>query len=190
MTLPTTIILPDQYDLLESGDPKNTVQYMRNLVNKLNDMYESIARNVNGSIRTNNDQETPKWTPIIKDQTNTATTFTYANQTGWVLRTGILVDCWFDVRWIAASGATGGNMYLELPYKVARTENIPFVGVLQTSSLTYTTGDNIVINAFNNTYEGQLWNYASGIATGRQRTAASGRIIGHIRYMGQDERGN
>ena len=188
MTLPSTIILPDNFELLRKNDPDSTIEYMQNLINKLNDMYEDIVGNVNGVIRTNNTQEAPSWIPKIKDETNTATTFTYANQIGWVLRQGIIVDCWFDVRWTANSGAIGGNMYIELPYKVAVTSNNPFVGVLQTSSLTYTSGDNIVINAYNNTFEGQIWCYGSGIATARQRTTASGRIMGHLRYFGQDEK--
>lgn len=181
MTLPTTITLPP-YAYRES-DPN---AYFYELTTSIENMYTDIVGVVNGTTRRNVDPGRSNWTPILKGTTISGT-FTYNHQVGWVLRQGIITDCFFDVSW-SSSGAATGNLYLELPYKVALVDEKPFVGLIQMSSLTLTAGTNIVINGISNTFRGELWTVGDGIATANQAIAdsGSGQLIGHIRYIGQE----
>ena len=115
---------------------------------------------------------------------STPGTFTYTHQTGWVLRQGLMVDVWVDVEW-SATGTAAGDLFVELPYKVAVSEQMPFVGIVQPSAITYTGGTEIVINAINDTYRGEFWNTGDGFTTANQSVVSSGRLIFHIRYLGQ-----
>ena len=99
-------------------------------------------------------------------------------------RRGIIVDVWFDVLW-SGVGTAANNLYLNLPYKVALSDEKPFIGVVQPSSITCTTGTEIVINAIPDTYRGEFWNTGSGVATGNQQVVASGQLIGYLTYIGQ-----
>lgn len=78
-------------------------------------------------------------------------------------------------------------MYLELPYKVAVTTEKPFVGLLQPSVFTFTGGTECVINAISDTYRGEIWNTGSAFTTANQGSVAAGHLIGHIRYIGQQD---
>ena len=95
-----------------------------------------------------------------------------------------MVDAWGDISWTGVGGATG-NLFVELPYKVALTDNMPFVGVVQPSAFAYTAGTDVVINGISNTFRGEFWNTGNGVTTARQAVVASGRVIFHIRYIGQ-----
>ena len=183
MTLPITTILPLHSERIkEGGDGLDS--YMRELVFTLQRQYENVAQAVNGDIRRNVDTGSTQWIPVIRDSANSGTTFTYDHQVGWVLRKGIIVDVWFDVKWTSNTGAITGNMYLELPYKVAITEEKPFVGVLQTSVFSYTAGTGCVINAQSDTFQGDIWNTGDGFTTANQGSVASGHLIGNLRYVG------
>jgi len=185
MTLPTNIIFPLRTDMLRSGNPEDLDRYMRELIFSLQSMYEQLAQGINGDIRSDFSQESRTWTPILKDTANSGTTFTYDHQTGWVYRQGLFVDVWCDVEWTANSGAITGNMYIELPYEVANTNNIPFVGVVQPSVFTFTGGTECVVNAIDDTYRAEIWNTGDGFTTANQGSVAAGRIIMHIRYLGK-----
>jgi hypothetical protein len=187
MTLPTNIIFPLHSDNILSGEPANLDKYLRELVFTLQNMYEDIADVVNGNIRGSVLDPGSEWIPVIKDSIDSSITFTYDHQVGWVYRNGIFVDSWFDISWSGSSGATTGNMYVELLYKVAVTNQIPFVGQVQTSSISYDSGTYCVLNAINDTYRAEVWNCGDGVATTNQSSASSGRLIGHIRYMGQQD---
>lgn len=180
MTLPERITLPP-YALRES-DPN---QYFQDLTKTVEDMYFDVVDVVNGSYRRNVDPGRENWTPILKDTANAGTTFTYDHQVGWVLRQGLQVDCWFDIEWTANTGAITGNMYVELPYLVALTDEMPFVGVIQPSVFAFTGGTECVINAISDTYRGEIWNTGSAFTTANQGSVAAGHLIGHIRYIGQ-----
>ncbi len=177
MTLPTNIIFP------EFRDKEDLPRYLRELNFTLQRMYEQIAQNVNGDFLTDFSIVQRKWTPIL-DGITVSSSFTYNHQIGWVLRQGIMVDIWFDVSWSAA-GTAAGNLYLQLPYEVANSNQKPFVGVIQSSNILYTSGTEIVINAIPNTYRGEFWNYGSGVATANQLVVGAGQLIGHIRYIGK-----
>jgi hypothetical protein len=185
MTLPTNLILPLQTDRLKTGKHEDLEAYLNDLIFRIEGMYEQVAEGVNGTFHNNFLQTDEKWIPIIKDTLNSSTTFTYDHQIGWSFRRGLLVDCWFDIEWTASSGAITGDMYLELPYKVALSDEMPFTGSLQPSSFTFTGGSEAVINAIPNTFRGEIWNTGDGFPTANQGSTSSGRLIGHIRYIGQ-----
>lgn len=185
MTLPTNIILPLHAEHITSGDPKDLEKYLRELNFSLQKMYEQLAQGINGDIRADYGQGRQKWVPVLKG-TSTEGTFTYSHQSGWVLRQGIVTDVWGDVEW-TGSGTAAGNLYVELPYKVALTNDKPFVGVVQSSTLAYTGGTGIVVNGISDTYRGEFWNVGSGFATANQSVVAAGQLIFHIRYIGQGE---
>ena len=187
MTLPTNIILPLHTEHITSGKPEDMEKYLRELNFALQQMYEQIAQATNGDIRADYGVGRQNWTPVLKG-TTTPGTFTYNHQAGWVLRKGITTDVWFDVSWSSA-GTAAGNLYVELPYKVAVSNQKPFVGVVQSSVLTYTGGTGIVINGIQDTYRGEFWNVGSGFTTANQAVVGAGQLIGHLRYIGQaDER--
>ena len=148
-------------------------------------MYEQLAQGINGDIRADFGKGRQLWTPILKG-TGTAGTFTYNHQAGWTLRRGLITDVWGDVSWSSA-GTAAGNLFVELPYKVALSNQKPFVGVVQSSVFTYTGGTGIVINGISDTYRGELWNTGSGFTTANQSVVSSGQIIFNIRYIGQAE---
>ena len=178
MTLPAQIILPLRADY---GDSEDMDRYFRDLVYKLQDMYESIVENVNGSIRNYADTDNSKWTPTL-DGTVTGT-FTYTKQVGWSIRQGIYTELFFDIEWSATTA--GGNLYVELPYIVTISDGMPFVGVIQPSSIAFGGGKtNLVINAIPDTYRGEIWAIGTGAATANLAVTASGRLIGHLRYIG------
>lgn len=187
MTLDSSILLPLHSDFINSSDPKDLEKYLRELVFTLQTMYEDLAQGINGDIRSDFLSGGQQWTPILKDGTLSTTTFNYDHQVGWVLRRGLIVDVWFDIQWNSNNGLINGNMYVELPYRVALTNQKPFVGVVQPSTFAYTGGTECVINAISNTYRGEIWNCGSGFPTANQISVAAGQLIGHIRYIGQSD---
>lgn len=188
MTLPQTLILPLRADFKDFDDIN---RYLRDLVFELQSMYENLTQEVNGQFRSY--AQTPsiqsqrsQWVPVLNG-TSTDGTFTYSHQVGWVIRRNLLVDVWFDVAWTSPGAATG-NLYLILPYRVTITDQIPFSEVLQTSNISYGVGNTLLsINAISNTYRGEFWTSGSGLPTANLAVAGSGRLIGHIAYIGQSD---
>jgi len=183
LTIPTTIILPSPSDYTKSGQPADLDVYFKELNFTLQNMYERLAQGINGDIRSDFGDARRLWKPILKG-TSTAGTFTYTHQAGWSLRQGLITDVWGDVSWSNA-GTAAGNLYVELPYEVALSNNKPFVGVVQSSALTYTGGTGIVINGIQSTFRGEFWNTGSGFTTANQAVVASGQLIFHLRYIGK-----
>lgn len=182
MTLPSDIFFPYDRNRILSGKPEEIESYLRELTVNLEQMYGNLVQNINGLIRA--DFTTDDWTPILKG-TTLAGSFTYSHQHGWVLRRGIIVDVWGDIDWTATTAT--GNLYVELPYRVAITNQMPFVGTVQSDTFAYTGGTYCVINGISNTYRGEIWNSGTGIASVNQAVTASGRVIFHLRYIGQDD---
>lgn len=182
MTIPSSIIFPLRGDFTSLTDVD---RYMRDFTWELQRMYESVAQGVNGDIRASVYQERSQWTPIL-DGTGTSGTFTYTHQVGWSLRRGLWVDVFGDVEWSSAGAATG-NLFVQLPYEVANSAEMPFVGTVQPSSVTFTGGTMIHINAIPNTIRGEFWYSGSGIATANQAVVGSGRLIFHVRYLGVED---
>jgi len=183
LTLPTNIILPLRIEQIQSGRPEDMESYLRDLNLSLQQMYEQLAQGINGDIRSDFGVGRQLWTPVLQGSSASGT-FTYTNQSGWSLRQGLTTDVWGDVAWSSA-GTAAGNLYVELPYKVALSNDKPFVGVVQSSAITYTGGTNIEVNAISNTFRGEFWNSGSGFTTANQAVVASGQLIYHIRYIGQ-----
>lgn len=181
MTLPEQVILPNK---LNYQDEEDINRYLDNLVFELQNTYELVAQNVNGFIRNNAEVDQSNWTPIL--QGGTPGTFTYTQQVGWVVRFGIFTEIFFDVIWSATTAA--GNLYLELPYLTTISAGMPFVGVLQPSGIAFGGGNtNLVINAIPNTYRGEIWTTGTGAATANLAVVATGRLIGHLRYIGVED---
>lgn len=180
MTLPIQNNFPQQRQLRDSAD---IAKFVKDLVFQLHTRDQQIVQVVNGDIRGSAFTQSQNWTPVLKG-TVTPGTYTYDHQVGWALRQGLFTDLWFDISWSAA-GASAGNLYIELPYKVAASDQKPFIGVLQPSSLSYGVGySDLVINAIPGTYRGEIWATGSGVATANLAVAASGALIGHVRYIG------
>lgn len=185
MTLPIENILPFAPDLITTGG-KDLSQYMRDLTNTLQSQYRDVAEAINGNQRSSDIVISEgSYMPELYGGT-VAGSFTYTDRSGYVYRQGLLVDLWGDIKWSAVGGATG-ILILKLPYKVAivNPNTAPFIGHVQTDGLTYTTGDNISINAISDTFQAVFYNYGSGIPNGTQSVTATGRIIFNIRYIGQ-----
>ncbi len=181
MTIPETITFPLRADFEEFEDVD---RYQRDLIFQLQGMYEQLAQGINGTIRSDTALQRSNWTPKL-DGTAVSGTFTYTHQIGWVLRQGNLTDIWFDVLWTNAGAATG-NLFLELPYKVANSSQKPFNGSLQTATIAYGVGQSLLhINATPSTYRGEIWSSGSGTATANVPVAAAGQLIGHVRYLGE-----
>lgn len=180
MTLPTSNIYPLMTTFKSMDDVD---KYMRDLVFALEDRDEQLADAINGDIRGNAFTQRQNWTPTLKGST-TPGTFTYTQQVGWVQRQGLLVDVWFDIIWTANAGSVG-NLYVELPYKVATSSGKPFVGPLQTATINYGAGQTVLtLNAIPGTYRGEIWSSGSTTATANIAVAAAGQLIGHVRYIG------
>ena len=190
MTLPTNIVFPQFTRFSQDLDPKELKSYLGELLFSLQQMYEQLAEGVNGTIRADWAVGNTQWTPVLKDVTNTGTTFTYDHQSGWVWRQGLFTHVWCDVEWTANTGTIGGNMYVELPYKVANTNDIPFVGVCQPSGITFTGGTDCVVQGINNTYRAEVWNTGDAFTTANQATVASGRVIFYLMYLGKQDEQN
>jgi len=178
MSLPSSIILPLRVNYTDQNDID---RYLTDLVHELEGMYGNIADNINGFIRNDGETDQSQWTPTLGG-TTTAGTFTYTNQTGWSIRQGIFTELFFDITWSTTTAT--GNLYVELPYKVVNSEGMPFVGVLQPSSIGFGGGVNLVINGIPNTYRGEIWSIGTGAATANLAVQASGRLIGQLKYIG------
>lgn len=185
MTLPTQLKLPSiELDNVQSI--QDQIVYIRELTFTLEEMYEDLAQGINGDIFADTFSGRTRWLPVLRDTANSGTTFTYTNQTGWSLRQGLITDCWFDITWSGNTGAITGNMYIDLPYKLAMSANMPFVGICQPGTFTFTAGTECVLNAIPDTYRCEVWNTGDAFTTANQGSVAAGHLIGHIRYIGQE----
>ena len=178
MTLPTEITLPLLSDFGSASDIETQKTFFRNLNLSLTDMYRDIVQNVNGTIK--------QWTPIAYGL-STEGTGTYTHQTGWVRRSGIITEVWFDIGWNAHTG-TGGLAIL-MPYKAAKSSNEPWVGVIQSVSASNDFGVGytyLVWKVEQDTTQGTIVRCGSTVATDSQQIANVGAYAGYIQYIGQE----
>lgn len=180
MTIPETTILPIHADRIKEGGD-GLEKYIRDLVKTLQDNYATVVQGVNGEFRSDTDFGNRQWIPTVSGATTTGVG-TYTHQTGLVLRQGLTVDCWFDVRWIEHTGT--GNLFLDLPYLAAISENNPFVGSIAATNITFTGYLTMDVNP--NTRRAPLRGVRSGTTiTSIAVTNADTTIRGHLRYVGQ-----
>lgn len=184
MTLPSNIIFPLHSDRIKSDDPKERDDYIRELVFSLQRMYENIAGSVNGSISNDQTQGLTNYTPVVTGTTGVNGVETYARQTGWYFRQGLMVDIWVDIEFTGHTGT--GDTQISLPFKSAVTSNDPFHGLMVAGTIAYTGG-----------YTQISWNVPSDsivtnvLETGDGQTlqslpmAAAATFRGHIRYIGK-----
>jgi len=179
MTLPTDIILPQPKDYKGA---EGSADMLNDLIFDLQNMYEQLANQINGTIRNYADVDQSQWVPTINGSTGAGAT-TYTQQIGWVFRQGIVTDVWFDIAWSATTAS--GNLFIDLPYIVTKSNQKPFVGVLQPSSIAYGAGKtDLVCNAIPSTFRLEIWTTGSAVATSNLAVVGSGQLIGHCRYIG------
>lgn len=188
MTIPSEIILPEPPQDLD----ENLKRYLYDYTYKLQEMYENLARISNGTYLYENDDATQDiyqgaWRPEVF-AVATPGAGTYDHQIGYTVRKGIVVNAFFDVQWSAHTGS--GNFYVELPYKVRKASNMPFVGVAQTSNFTLGAIDYAVFNAIPDTYRLELWSVTTAAATANIALDTAARVIGSITYIGQEDEGD
>jgi len=176
MTLPVDITFPWRDRQIITGG-KELAEYIRDLLNTLTDMYQSIAQNVNGALR--------EFTPIVQGLTG-AGTGTYTYQTGWLLRRGIIVDIWFSVAWTAHTGT--GDTSILLPFQVAKSQQEPFVGTIESvGSNAFGAGYTyLVLKGLEDTFSAVITKCGSGVPSAPLAMAATGSYVGHIRYIGKE----
>lgn len=176
MTLPLETVLPLQTDLIQTGAPGDLELYIRNLVEALTDNYRLVAQNVNGTIN--------QWSPIAYGLT-TPGTGTYDHQIGWYRRAGIMTELWMDVQWTAHTGT--GDLAIRVPYLAAMSEFTPWVGVIQSHNNTFSGGYTYLTwNIVQNTTQGNIIQNGSALPNIGIPIAATGRYIGYIQYIGQE----
>ena len=180
MTLPINYKLPE---VNEDQTPEEMNSYLKDLIFELQNMYERMAQNINGTIRNNRFVDGSEWVPILKPS-GISGTITYTNQTGWVLRQGLMTDVWFTVNWTGI-GTSTGNIFLDLPYKVTKTIPDPFIGTALTGGQTFTVGHTGIVSlAVRDTFLMAISSYGTGLGASNVPLAASGFVAGHVRYIG------
>lgn len=184
MTIPSEILLPRPPESLD----KATSAYINELIYKLQEAYQQLATATNGTYLYANPDTTTTiqqgvWLPKLQRIT-TPGTGTYTYQIGYSVRKGLMTHVFFDISWSAMSGA--GDIYVQLPYKVRKSSQKPFICAISVDSLTI-TGSYVVGVAIPDTYRLEVWQITSAGASARLSLPTSGKIAGSMIYIGQDE---
>lgn len=178
MTIPQELYLPLQTEELFNLEGEDQVRYWKELLNTLTDRDREVVNIVNGVYEYVEE-------PTISGA-STAGAGTYTNREAWYLRQAIMVDYWFDITWTNHTGT--GNLVLDLPYLVINSQFEPFVGVIEQSSLTLTGGYTwLTVNCQPNTSQALIIENGSGNAAQALAIPTSGRIAGHVRYIGKGD---
>lgn len=176
MTLPTDINLPIPENLFSEGGKYNVETYLKEMNDRLADMYQDVAQNVNGYVK--------EWIPKVYGTTSEGTA-TYTNQVGWVRRSGIITECWLDVSWTAHTGS--GRVAIQMPYQAAASKGSPFVGTIESSGINAFPGFTYLTwRVEQNTNESVIVRNGDSVASARLGIAASGGFRGYIRYIGKE----
>ena len=179
MTLPTDINFPTPEDLLKPESKYNVETYLRELNDRLADMYQDIAQNVNGYIKN--------WVPVVYGTTTRGTEAgsTYVNRFGWIRRAGILVECWLDVSWTVHDGT--GFVAIEMPYEAAKSSGSPFVGVIESSGTNAFAGYTYLTwRVEQDTTQAVILKNGTGVVSANLVLAGAGGFRGYIRYLGKE----
>lgn len=181
MTIPSSILLPDRRDF------DSTEDYLSKFDETLKQLLDIIAKGTIGEYQTDFLTEQEQFIPFVYGA-STAGTATYLTQYAWTLRRSLMTDIWFDLSWSAHTGS--GDLFLRLPFLVQNSNGLPFVGTIQSSGITYAGFDGLVCNAEPNTLNLYIYKTGTGATTTPVQVdteAVSGRLIGHVRYIGQED---
>lgn len=179
MSLPTDIILPLESDLLRASGDQNNESFQSILIRSLKEMYSDIADNVNGYIRA--------FSPEVFGTNPNEGTATYTLQDGFYRRAGILTEIWFDVVWSAHTGT--GDLVIQLPYEAADAVGQLWVGTAESTSgsNTFTGGYTYLnLNMLEGTYNVNVHENGTGVASQPLAVANAGGYRGYIRYLGKE----
>lgn len=177
MTLQTEIDLPLPRDI-KQGNPEDIQKYLKDLIDRLEDMYGDLAQNINGSIR--------QWTPTVYG-VSTAGAGTYTRQVGWLRRAGIVTELWFDIEWSAHTGT--GDLAVLVPYQAAASEGSPWIGVIESTSASnaFTAGYTYLTwRCEPDTTQGTIIENGDSVASQPFTIANAGGFSGYIQYLGQE----
>ena len=177
MTIPQELYLPLQTEEIFDLSEQDQKRYWKELLNTLTDRDREVVNIVNGTYQYLEE-------PTISGGTS-AGAGTYTSREAWVLRQAIMVDYWFDISWSNHTGT--GDLLINLPYVAINTNLSPFVGVVE-SSLTLTAGYTwLTLNCIGDTSTAYLIENGSGVPSQEVAIATSGRIAGHVRYIGKGD---
>lgn len=184
MTLGVDSRVPDPPQDLEKN-PQTATKYLRELGTEFKKAYREIAENSNGDTLWNYGNNERKWEPeVFGVSTAGEGTYSADKQIGWAFRQGLMTDIWFDITWTGHTGS--GNMYVQLPYTVAKSNEKPFVGTIQASSIAFAgSATYLVLNAIPDTLRAEVWSCTTSAATANIALPTTGHIIGHVRYIGK-----
>lgn len=179
MTIPDSTILP----IFGRGSTTGTSVdiYLRELVKKLEENYETVATGLNGELRNDQQDGIRAFTPTVSGASS-AGSGTYTHQNGWVFRQGRIIDFWFDIRWSAHTGT--GNLLVDLPYLVTLNAQNPWVCAVAAQNLTFS--GYLIGSAISDTRTMEILDVQSGTTLANIAiTNADTTIRGHVRYVGQ-----
>lgn len=178
MTLPTNIIFPNELEWIFQKDGESQTTQWQEFIFTLQRMYEDIVDVVNGEIVYVEE-------PTVSGGAS-AGTGGYLDREAWQRRSGLMTEYWFDIEWNSHNGS--GALTVDLPFYVAKSNYMPFVGVVETSSINYTAGYNYaVLNATPETTQGVIRECGDNVASQAIAIPSSGRIKGYVRYIGQEQ---
>lgn len=189
MTLPINYKFPE---INKDATPEEISLHLHDLTFELQNMYELMAQNINGSFRSNDYVDGSAWKPTVRGATN-AGTITYLQQSGWVIRYGIITEIWFQVEW-STIGAASGWLLLDLPYKVTQYDSDMgnlFIGPLMSggpTGLSYPVGKTFaVISALPGTFTAKVQSGQSGAPSSEVSINSNSYISGNVRYIGVED---
>ncbi len=184
MTLEVDSRVPDPPRDLENN-PQASTKYLRELGTEFKKAYKDLSEHGNGDTLWNYGNNQTKWEPAVFGATTPgAGTYSADKQIGWAFRQGLMTDVWFDITWTGHTGS--GNMYVQLPYTVAISNEKPFTGVIQASSIAFGgSATYLVLNAIPDTLRAEVWSCTTAAATANVALPSTGQIIGYVRYIGK-----
>jgi hypothetical protein len=186
MTLPISITLPLEPDLIKDGDPQTLYIYLRKLVYVLSTQMQNTNQAVNGTLTVISDLTIPLYTFIIGSVTpgTPPVAGTYSPSTLWLRRSNLLTTAWFDITWTGLTGT--GNLQIQLPYSSQPSQLQPYVGSIESDSIVFTAGYTyLTANILPGTNTIEVHQCGSGLPVLPLPITAAGHLRGSINYVGQ-----
>lgn len=181
MTLPTNVTLP-YINSDDTKDPESLKIYIRRLVFALTNSLQTTNATVNGGARGITSSNQPEY-PFIVGST-TAGTAIYTNAIITLRRVNLMSYIWFDIEWAAHTGT--GNVLITSPFYSRNVIGFPFVGVVESNSVSWTTGYSyLTLNIAPNTNTIAVDQSGSGLPLIGLPISPTGHLRGSIAYEGQ-----